>query len=250
MRELDRPPLGGGENVNYFVEYEAQQALMRVSNGSEVNETLRHYYDYTGFTDRDKGILRKRTPFEQYEFSRKAAESGLAVLPPLAIVGNKVLYPFLEQTQTLMEYLSNGDEGHTAILPAIFYDMREAHRLGFIYGDRNAENILVGVGTSHYFTHIDFDLSISGKTAREFEVAELSMHALNYAGGNSLPILASALGTMCAQTPRWIDLDRTASYMRRMGEMLYTDLGADISILANQELLAKSTKAIRDMNRG
>jgi hypothetical protein len=245
MKELDIPPLGGGENRNYFVEYAAGvKALLRVSMGSEVNETLRDYYNYTGFTSNDLGFVQKRTPQEQYEFSRDAAEQGLAVLQPIALEGGNVVYPFLGQTQTLMSYLQNGGKHQTTMLPAIFSDMRKAHRLGFIYGDRNVENILIG---DQGFTHIDFDLAISGRTAREFEVAELALHILRYGEGAVLPTLATTLGAMCAQTPGWIDLDKSTRYMRRMGEIYYKDLGAGPDILANQEALATSAFATRDL---
>jgi hypothetical protein len=145
-----------------------------------------------------------------------------------------------------MSYLQNGGKNQATLLPAIFLDIRRAHRSGFIYGDQNAENMLIG---TQGFTHIDFDIAISGETAREFEIAELSIHILRYGEKAVLPTLATTLGTMCAQTPGWIDLDRSTRYMRRMGEIYYQDLGAGPNILADQEALATSLLATRDLVR-
>jgi hypothetical protein len=178
---------------------------------------------------------------------RKAAESGLAVLPPLALEGDNLILPFLDQAQTIAEYLEAGQGDERSILPAIFADLRNAHRLGFIYGDRCGGNILVD---EHSFVHIDFDFAVSGKTAREFEVADMATH-LRYHGGEAvLPVIATTLGTMCAQTPGWIDLDKTAAYMHRMGEVFNETQWFDTSAFQSQEAMIASTYAIRDSVRG
>lgn len=244
MKELHIPPLGGGENINYFVQYEHTPALLRVSRGNKVNDTLGDYYNYTGFSNNDQGRVQKRTPREQYDFCRKAVTAGLAVLPPLALTGSNLIYPFIGHAQTLMGCLQ--ENSIPPFLPAIFLDIRKAHRTGLIYGDRNAENVLVD---DRGFIHIDFDLAISGPTAREFEVAELSTHILHFGGKEIAPTLAATLGTMCAQTPKWIDIEKTTTYMRRMGQMLHEARGADPSILVNQESLITSWYAVRDSVR-
>lgn len=248
IRELDRQPLGGGENRNYHIFYGEKAALLRVPQTSrmEVNDVLQEYYAYTGFTRQDQGVVRKRTPSEQFDFSTAAARASLAVLPPLTQEGDTIVYPFLSNTQTLMDYLQSdaGDKDH--LLHRIFFDLRNAHRLGFLYGDRNAENVLVG---EKDFIHIDFDLAISGKTAREFEVSELAMHTLYYGGETMIPTLATILGTMCAETPRWLNLDITQRYMSRMGELLHTNRGFTESGLKDQEALVAAMRATRDSVR-
>lgn len=242
MRELDRKPLGDGLNYNYFVQDpDGTTGLLRVAqpDRSESDHILRSYYDATGFTTTDQGHVSLRSAQEQYEFTRHAAMAGLAVLPPLSLTGNSLVFPYLGSAQPLLEYLTEDRSDARGMLPAILADMRQAHRLGFIYGDRSCGNILVD---THGIINIDFDLSLGGPTAREFDVADLLMHLHYQVGVDASILAATTLGIMCAQTPKWLDIDRVTTYLRRMGELLYSMQWFDAIALHRQEMLIGALK--------
>jgi hypothetical protein len=246
MKELDRPPLGGGD-ANYFVQYGSLPlALLRVVSGNTVNDTMQYFYSSTGFIE-DGGSAEKRSSHEQYEFSLRAATAGLAVLPPLAYEHGSGIYPFLERTQTLSDFLASPAAGKENLLFALYKDLRMAHRKGFIYGDRNPGNILVDEhGT---FTHIDFEWGLRGETARDFEVADMSTLILFRGGKDIIPALATIVGTLHAQTPRWFNLAKTSSYMCRMAGLVRELLGADESILVDQDFFIKAILAVQGASR-
>jgi hypothetical protein len=171
-----------------------------------------------------------------------AYRAGLAVLPPIALEKKGLVFPFIEHAQTLAEYLHSEADDKAAVLFDIVTDIQRAHRLGFIYGDRNAGNILI---SKDGFTHIDFDWAISGKTAKEFEIAEFSMHVLYNGGSGAAPLLAGALNVARIQYPMWFDVRKTNLYASRLAAMLYNDFGADAGILADQELLAQELLATK-----
>lgn len=245
-RDVDKPPLGGGLNQNHFVSRTAGQvALLRSGHidRSEPMDVLHTYYGGVGFTTRDGGRVALRTAREQHDFMAQAALLGLAVLPPLTLEGNSLILPFLNGAQTLDEYLKREKGDPYALLPAIYADARNAHRHGFIYGDRSRFNILV---QGHDFVHIDFDVAISGPTAREYEIAELSTH-FHLSGGESVAsTIPTILGRMSAESPSWINLDKTTTYLRDLGDLLLENEIFDAATATRQHAMATATYAVRD----
>lgn len=215
-RELDRQPLTGGLNTNYFVQSPGGEALLRVPRvNKDLFENIAYEYQYIGFTG-DGGRVRRRSPQEQFDFSWKAAKAGLMVLPPLAIDGVNITYPFLHQAQTLDEYLRSHKNDQDVLVYKLIADLRKAHGLGFVYGDRWAGNMLVH--PQFGLVHIDFDLEISGRAAVNLEVAQVAYHVLWAGGDEVLPFLALVLGTQ----GNWFDFDKTSKYIQGFAKFLST----------------------------
>ena len=136
------------------------------------------------------------------------------VLPPLAIDGDNITYPFLHQAQTLDEYLRSHKNDQDVLVYKLIVDLRKAHRLGFVYGDRWSGNMLVH--PQFGFVHIDFDLEISGRTAVDLDVAQVAYHTLWAGAGEALSFLALMLGTQ----DNWFDFDTTSKYMLGLAKFL------------------------------
>ncbi len=213
-RELGRQPLTGGLNTNYFVDSQGREALLRVPRGNkDLFENIVYEYQYIGFTA-DAGRVRRRSPQEQFDFSWKAAKAGLLVLPPLAIDGDNITYPFLSQAQTLDEYFRYHRSDQHVLIYKLIADLQKAHSLGFVYGDRWSGNMLVDPQLG--LVHIDFDLKISGRTAVDLDVAQVFYHTLWAGGDEVLPLLALMLGT----SGNWFDFAKTSKYMLGFAKFL------------------------------
>ncbi|KKS39961.1 MAG: hypothetical protein UV04_C0032G0013 [Candidatus Gottesmanbacteria bacterium GW2011_GWA2_42_16] len=171
-----------------------ENALLRVPHeNTDLFRSIYFEYKFLGFIEVG-GRFRKRNPSEQYEFTRKAAETGLRVLPPLDKKGTDLVYHFFPTAKTLDVFLSDSEtkEANTVIYQLI-EDLFSAHSKGVVYGDRWSRNILIV--PEYGALHIDFDLEISGPYAREFEVAQLAYYALSGGKEKVMFTLAQLLGS-------------------------------------------------------
>ncbi len=211
--ETLREPLIGGMNTNYFSERNGMTTLVRVPHENhDLFENIIYEYQFIGFTG-DGGRVNRRNPQEQYKFSRKAAQEGLFVLPPMGINNKVIMYPYLDNAMTLDQYCKQPEINKTLLTYTIFSDLQRAHSLGFIYGDRWAGNMLVDPYFG--FTHIDFDLEITGQNARELDTAQVAYHLLWSGGTEIIPTAAKMLSRRDE-----LDHAKLHKYMRGLASFL------------------------------
>lgn len=237
-KEINRLPLVGEFNTNYFVEDNSGLALLRVpKENRDLFENIIDEYRVIGFTG-DGGRVSRRSVEEQFEFGRKAAESGLLVLPPISLEGKTVKYPFLEDAKTLDVYFQQHGIDPDEVVFQIVRDLKKAHLKGFVYGDRWAGNML---GDPKYgFVHIDFDLEISGPNARELDVAQVAYHTLWAGKERVLPILASLLG----KERNWFNNDIIKKYIGGLARHLRNTKVGGMENLT--EIFIETMQAVRE----
>ena len=212
LQEIDRAPLAGEFNTNYFFQQRDNFVLLRVPKSNpDLFENIVHEYRTIGFTGQG-GRVERRSAEGQYEFSRKAAQAGLFVLPPLGLNGKNVEYPYLTNAQTLDVYLDSQQSRSSRIIFQLVHDLKRAHSKGFVYGDRWSGNMLVD--PKYGLVHIDFDLEISGPTARELDVAQVIYHTLWAGKEQVLPILTNLFG----KEDKWFDNVIVIKYLRGLAK--------------------------------
>lgn len=192
--ELEKKPLVGELNTNKLVI--GSSGLILLERVPKENKTIlgsiANEYHIIGFTDAG-GKFRRRTPEEQAKFAEYAALQGLRVVPPIIKEGNTTYFPFLDQAKTLDKYLPEASDDETAqTIYQLFADMRKAHNeKGVIYGDRWSKNILIDPNAGAM--HIDFDIEISGRPAKEFDIAQITYYILCDGREKTVGFLASML---------------------------------------------------------
>ncbi|EKD86672.1 MAG: hypothetical protein ACD_37C00195G0002 [uncultured bacterium] len=208
-KELNRQPLEGELNVSRFIGDGSVTALQRIrKENRRILTSIYHEYGYMGFNDLG-GRFRRRTPSEQFQLSRGAAQAGLRVLPPIDQERRTVIYPFLDDASTLDEYLPRAsNEEANLLVYQIFGDLRNAHKQGFVYGDRWSRNMLISPRWG--LINIDFDIEISGNPAIEFEIAQATYYALSGGKEKVIPILARILAT-----GNWFNLPMVEGFLRK-----------------------------------
>lgn len=210
--ELGRPPLEGELNISCFVTMPpGRVGLMRIPKKNDIGlKSIAHEYDGVGFT-RQGGRFRRRSPQEQTVFIKHAASQGLRVLQPALIDSKGTSYfPFLNQAKTLDNYLpTSTDDELSRTIYELYDDLRKAHKQNIIYGDRWSKNILINPNFG--VTNIDFDIEISGKPAKEFEVAQVIYYILLAAKDRSIPLLAEIL----SKGNDWFDFSLVAGFLQK-----------------------------------
>lgn len=203
LLELQRPPLEGALNVQTLVGAIGQPVLLRrdPKHNPHILDSIGHEYDFLGFSELG-GKFRRRSAQEQIDFCRYSFSQGLRVLPPYDVDHKgRGLYPYLNQAKTLDEFLPFAKEKEINLITTqLFSDLWRAHQRGIVYGDRWSKNMLVVPRRG--LVHIDFDIEISGKPARELEVAQAAYYSLCGGKEKSIPVLAH----MLAKGKGWFDL--------------------------------------------
>lgn len=199
LLEIQTPPIIGEFNTNYFVRIGEQPCLMRIPKRNEdLFQNILDEYRAIGFTGIG-GRVRRRSPQEQYVHGRKAAMDGLRVVPPLSFEHGMIIYPYLEGAQRLDHYLKDHGDKSGLVMQELVTDLRRAHRLGYVYGDRWSGNILVD--QRYGMLHVDFDLEISGPYAPELDVAQVVYHSLWAGREKTFPYLL----TLLSRNDHWFD---------------------------------------------
>lgn len=177
--ELEKNPLVGELNINKLVASPSGLVLLKRTpkENKHILRSIAHEYNNIGFTNAG-GKFRRRTPEEQAKFTEYAAIQGLRVVPPIIKDGNITYFRFLNQAKTLDNYLFEATEDETTqTVYQLFNDLWKAHnRSGIIYGDRWSKNILVDPHAG--VMHIDFDIEISGRPAKELDIAQIAYYIL------------------------------------------------------------------------
>lgn len=208
--ELQQAPLEGALNVSPFYALSNETVLGRIPKANPaILESLAYEYHSIGFTGHG-GSFRRRSPKEQFAFVNRAASHGLRVLEPGYINANDhIFFPFLSAAQTwdnALPALSDQDAGRLTY--ELFDDLRRAHSAGIVYGDRWSQNILVD--PTFGILHIDFDLEISGKCAKDFEVAQAVYYTLCAGRERIIPLLKDIL-----LYGDWFNIYRVDEFVRK-----------------------------------
>ncbi len=209
--ELPVAPFKGELNTQLFIAGpHATPLLRRIPRENRIiMDSLKHEYNNLGFTQAG-GRFRRRSPEEQARLSLFAATHGLNVVPYANQHSEGTYdYPYLQGTTTLDEYLPAASPDKTLFLTlSLFEDMRKAHSLGLIYGDRWSKNILVWPDNT--FRHVDFDLEIYGPPAVSFDVAQLAYYVL--AGGKEKVL--NPLVYILSMNENWFDVELVIQFLK------------------------------------
>lgn len=216
LTEVEKSPLVGEFNTNYFVIVSGSTALLRIPRRNDsMLASLVNEYRSLGFLN-DGGRIRRRTLEEQYALSRWAAMEGLRVLPPLSFDGKNITYPFLPFAITLNHALKSPSvENMNSVVFKLIQDLHTAHSKRVIYGDRWAGNILVD--PTFGILHIDFDIELLGPHAHELEIAQVIYHTL-WSGG--LAIIPSLVDAIFKYRNGWFDILHLSQYLRGFARYL------------------------------
>ncbi len=172
--------LQGGLNINrQYVDAEGRSYLHRApkERGVVVDSMLLSYHKI-GFTAYG-GAFRYLDTTEQVDKMNHMHNLGLKTIVPIVSEGDEMVVPFLEG-KMLQKYLQ---EGKTKVLPDVLDHMVAAHDKGVILGDRWTSNTIVS--PEEDFTEIDFDVELTGKSAKEFELSQFLYHALLFAASRT-----------------------------------------------------------------
>jgi len=192
--ELAKPVLEGALNVNSFMRASDGTTFLRKRPkcNPQILKSIEYEYHQIGFTGKGGGF-RRRSQEDQLRFTTYAAANGLRVLSP-SFVDSKGAnhYLFLDDAKTLDDYIPTApDEEMFSVVYQLFDDLRKAHRSNIIYGDRWSQNILVS--PKYGVLHIDFDIEIFGKGAKELEVAQAIYYTLCAGRKRIIPLLTEIL---------------------------------------------------------
>lgn len=193
--EVQQQPFIGEFNTNVLFQDASERFLLQRNPNENMRIMRSIYYEYReiGFTQTG-GRFRRRSITEQEQLTKKASDLGLRVLPPFPADDKHLYYRFLENAQTLDQFLPQASETDAQnIVLQMFDDLRSAHHQGIVYGDRWSRNMLTVPFKG--LIHIDFDLEISGVYAREFEVAQAAYYALSGGREKIIGVLAAILGS-------------------------------------------------------
>ncbi len=187
--------LQGGLNINrQYVDAEGRSYLHRApkERGVVVDSMLFSYHTI-GFTAHG-GAFRYLDTAEQLDKMDYMHRLGLKTIVPIVAEGEEMVVPFLEG-EMLQKYLQGGK---TRILPDVLDHMVHAHDQGVIFGDRWTSNTLVS--PEEDFTEIDFDVELTGKSAKEFELSQFLYHAILFS--KSRPQMIGLLDNYFSQRRR------------------------------------------------
>jgi len=205
-------------------------------------KSIAHEYHKIGFTQVG-GRFRRRSQSDQVCFTKRCAEIGLNVLPPLADDGGHVENLFLENAETMDIFLSHASDEETAIFTHNMYmDLYKAHKAGVVYGDRWSENILITPQKN--LINIDFDIEISGPYAKEFEAAQVAYYILAGAKSKVVPQLAKLLSVPYANLDvRYIETFLRGHAKHFDSNKKYGNLNKEVNALV--ELMYKEYESYR-----
>lgn len=208
------PPMMGEMNVNVPVAIggNAGGFLLRSPyENRRIARSLAFEYTYLGFMGKGlDGQFSRRSPKEQHAFTRFAYQHGLRVLPASGIQGEKALYPFLDGVEPLDVYLAQAPkEESERVTFDVISDIHKAHTLDIVYGDRWSKNILVSLTSGA--VHIDFDLKLAGRYAKEFEIGQAAYYLVSGGKEKILSVLAAFFGAYSSS----YDMRQVKQFMKR-----------------------------------
>lgn len=226
--------LVGELNVNSFVIDDHGSVFLerQPRDNNDIITSLNKEYEYLGFFEFG-GSFRKRTLTEQLKFTHGSSANGLKVVPLLKVSREGVAYmPFIEGAKTLDKFLESAESTAAAgVIKDIWTDLKRAHSVNIVYGDRWSRNILIT--QEKQLLHIDFDLEISGGCAKEFEVAQVAYYVGIGLKNANLRKLAHLMTSSV-----WYDMEMVKHFLARhveyfKGKPFGDDMG-NIQLLVRQ----------------
>jgi hypothetical protein len=160
--------LQGEANINrVYVRQDGAKFLHRKpKDRAGVINVLEEWYKGVGFTDMGGGF-RYLSNSEQAEKMDHMQSLSLKTVVPVVSVGEEMILPFIEG-ETLLEYIKGGK---TDVVPDVIDHLLLAHQKDVVLGDRWTPNTIVTPDGD--FREIDFDIELSGRYAKEFELSQL-----------------------------------------------------------------------------
>jgi hypothetical protein len=144
-------------------------------------EEIRKEYEGIGFF-RLGGEIRRRSAIEQGKLGCEWAARGLPVLAPVKFSATRGWYPFINGV-SYSQWLTSG--GVLSKIIDLYIDsVVKAHQNNIVYGDRWGPNTMVVDDTT--IVHFDFDISLEGFPAKEFELAQAMYYTLCFSSRKDL----------------------------------------------------------------
>ena len=132
----------------------------------------------TGFLT-SGGSYRFRTVREQVNFMEKASRLNLPSIVATYADGSGMLLTFVQG----IPYNSYLHLGGISATKDVLDGLIMAHTQNVVYGDRWAKNTMIKPNGN--IVEIDFDIELTGKNAREFELAQMLYHILLFSSRRS-----------------------------------------------------------------
>src|SRR3989344_2576844 len=129
---------------------------------------LEKHLTTVGFLGHGGGVY-LRSVREEVEFNTQARAQHLQVVPVSYWSEDTIYYPILDRAKPIDTVVIERGNAAFPLVKACFADLRRAHNVGLVYGDRWPNNILV---SDNRVWNIDFDVAYEGPYTRELEVAE------------------------------------------------------------------------------
>lgn len=170
-----RHSLGGKLKTLYVWRTPENELVLRevAREDNQVESVIKFNSEQWGY---EESQMTPRTTAERVQFGEEASEKQLRVLKPKLLEDGSVVFPYLEEAETLSQFLKTApQEEGKAKIEELFADVTKAHELGVVYGDRWPDNILVDPDRG--IVHIDFDLKL-GEFGKELELAQLILYTI------------------------------------------------------------------------
>lgn len=168
------PPEGNLNHYRFFHDKNGKVFLCRKPIKNRILwEEIRKEYEGIGFFQLG-GKIRRRSPLEQGLFCNTCVEYGFPVLTPVKFSATEGWYPFIRGI-TYDQWLNSGGISNK-IIDLYVDSIVKAHQKSIVYGDRWGPNTMVVGDTT--IIHFDFDISLEGIPAKEFELAQSLYYTL------------------------------------------------------------------------
>lgn len=168
------PPEGNLNHYRFFQDKNGRVFLCRKPIKNRILwEEIRKEYEGIGFF-RFGGKIRRRSANEQGKLGCEWAALGFPVLVPVKFSETRGWYPFINGI-SYDRWLTSGGSSNK-IIDLYVDSIVKAHQKGIVYGDRWGPNTMVVGDTA--IIHFDFDISLEGIPAKEFELAQSLYYTL------------------------------------------------------------------------
>ena len=166
--------LHGALNNNWIVKDEEEKKyVLRIQKESPLQIPLiRAEYEGIGYVKNGKEY-RFRSIEEQASFTRRCIHNNIPT-PKIRYFDNNVMLRDFVEGIPLVEFLHQKDS--SAMIKNHLSNIIHAHKKGIILGDRWGPNEIVTLQNT--LTYIDFDIELTARDAKEFEISQILYHCI------------------------------------------------------------------------